>query len=556
MALRVQAVKSLSSILPRGAEGGTEFGRIVNLLLAHEARKQGINFTPINTSMGSYYGLDGFIYYESGKVGLLYKFFPSPLNSRRKSIIIDNIKQVAVNRKELMINRLILVTPDDFSAGGITWLESLQEELSLDFGLEHWGHTRLISLFMETPSLRQRYYPELVPKETEPQELTPPEGNLLLHLELQKIGSVEQMLLEPAHRLNVITGDNGLGKTFLLECAWWALSGEWAGIPAYPMEQFNPGDARLSYRVGGPHAPGPPVEASYDLKKRAWTPMILAPNSPSLLLYARIDGSFAAWDSSKNYNPDTPDSPQENDSFYSPLVFTKNDVWDGYETRTGGKSRVLLNGLIRDWITWQNKPDKYPFDILKQVLSHLSPPDMGPLEPDEPMRIPGDARDIPTLKHPYGRVPVHHVSASVRRIVSLAYLVVWLWWEHRAFSQLAFAEPLKNMVVLIDEIEAHLHPQWQRSILPALLKVREALAPNLHIQFIAATHSPLVMASMEPVFEEEKDKLFHLALKEGKGIHLEEMPFQRCGRVDSWLMSDVFQLRHARSMEAEKAISS
>ncbi|MCP4149184.1 MAG: ATP-binding protein, partial [bacterium] len=195
-----------------------------------------------------------------------------------------------------------------------------------------------------------------------------------------------------------------------------------------------------------------------------------------------------------------------------------------------------------------------PFEVLKQVLTHLSPPDMSPLEPDEPMRLPGDARDIPTLKHPYGRVSLLHVSAGVRRIVSLAYLMVWRWEEHKAFSKLAYHQPLQNMVVLIDEIEAHLHPQWQRSILPALLKVREALAPNLHIQFLAATHSPLVLASMEPVFEEQKDKLFHLALKEGKAIQLEEMPFPRCGRVDSWLMSDVFQLRHARSIEAEKAI--
>ena len=33
------------------------------------------------------------------------------------------------------------------------------------------------------------------------------------------IGPAKRLIFEPAKRLNLITGDNGLGKTFLLECA-------------------------------------------------------------------------------------------------------------------------------------------------------------------------------------------------------------------------------------------------------------------------------------------------------------------------------------------------
>ena len=51
-------------------------------------------------------------------------------------------------------------------------------------------------------------------------------------------------------------------------------------------------------------------------------------------------------------------------------------------------------------------------------------------------------------------------------------------------------------IVLIDEIETHLHPKWQREILPILTK----LFPN--IQFFVATHSPQIVASVnsESVF--------------------------------------------------------
>lgn len=46
-------------------------------------------------------------------------------------------------------------------------------------------------------------------------------------------------------------------------------------------------------------------------------------------------------------------------------------------------------------------------------------------------------------------------------------------------------------IVLIDEIEAHLHPNWQREIIPLLIQ----LFPN--IQFFITTHSPQILSSVE-----------------------------------------------------------
>ena len=47
-------------------------------------------------------------------------------------------------------------------------------------------------------------------------------------------------------------------------------------------------------------------------------------------------------------------------------------------------------------------------------------------------------------------------------------------------------------VVLIDEIELHLHPGWQRDIIPRL----ERTFPN--VQFIVTTHSPQVLSQLRP----------------------------------------------------------
>ena len=47
---------------------------------------------------------------------------------------------------------------------------------------------------------------------------------MLKQLDLHAVGPAEQMRMDFAPRLNLIAGDNGLGKSFLLDTAWWALT--------------------------------------------------------------------------------------------------------------------------------------------------------------------------------------------------------------------------------------------------------------------------------------------------------------------------------------------
>src|SRR5439155_13849070 len=145
------------------------------------------------------------------------------------------------------------------------------------------------------------------------------------------------------------------------------------------------------------------------------------------------------------------------------LLFTRDQVLHGLNSR--------IEGLLRDWVNWQQSQEADTFNTFKQVLRRLSPPDMMPLDPGEPVRVPGESRAIPTLRHNYGVVPFTNESAGVKRIVTIAYLLVWAWSEHQIYSALAKKAPQEKMVILIDEMEAHLHPKWQRVVLPALLDV-------------------------------------------------------------------------------------
>ncbi len=75
------------------------------------------------------------------------------------------------------------------------------------------------------------------------------QNSVLTLLQLDGIGPAKQLSFEPGDRLNVITGDNGLGKSFLLECMWFALSGPWAGFPAYPSEFDGKNEAKLMFHI-------------------------------------------------------------------------------------------------------------------------------------------------------------------------------------------------------------------------------------------------------------------------------------------------------------------
>jgi len=52
---------------------------------------------------------------------------------------------------------------------------------------------------------------------------------MLRSLNLEDLGPAPRVDIEFSDRLNVFTGDNGLGKSFLLDIAFWAVTGSWPG---------------------------------------------------------------------------------------------------------------------------------------------------------------------------------------------------------------------------------------------------------------------------------------------------------------------------------------
>ena len=360
-------------------------------------------------------------------------------------------------------------------------------------------------------------------------------GRSIQSIQIKDVGPSPSMAMAFGERLTVVTGDNGLGKSFLMDTAWWAATGVWAGREALPWSS-NP-RARPSIKFSLRGADGREIKggADFNASNQTWTTIHTGRGIEALSVFSRADGSFAIYDP---YRRGGRHALQVNN-------LTASEVWDG---RTG-----VIEGLIRDWVKWQRSPDQKSFDRFKAVLLRLSPEDLGDLRPGEPVRISDDTREIPTITHRYATVPITHASSGVRRVLTMAYLLIWSWEEHLFWANQSKQPPLRRMLTIVDELEAHLHPKWQRIVLPALMGVGDLLSAELAMQTITATHSPMILASLEGTFDPKTDLLYHL-VTDRASVKLEETTFTKYGDVSGWLTSPIFGLRHARSIEGERAI--
>lgn len=390
---------------------------------------------------------------------------------------------------------------------------------------------------------------------------------MIKRLKLHNIGPARDLEADFAQRLNLITGDNGLGKTFLLDACWYGLTKRtWADDkPFYPGPGAVKSDPpRIDYTVVGEAGKVAESHAEFQFSSQSWKGKQGRPSKPGLVIYARIDGGFSVWDPARNYWRDKDDdvdaeSVEDDTLTKQPKAyqFSKSEVWNGKPEHAS--DNIVSNGLIRDVESWRLKGNGV-FDLLQKVLEVLSTDEGGTLRIGEGVRVKvGDAREFPTLVLPYGNVPVTQAAAGMRRVLALAYLLVWAWEEHKRAAELIKEEPTRRLVLLFDEVEAHLHPKWQRVFLPAVLKVAQSLLLQDaadSVQIIATTHAPLVLGSVETLWDEDQDQLFDFDL-EGDQVKLEGIGFEKHGGAEHWLSSVSFDLPHnygSYSVDAQKAM--
>ena len=104
-------------------------------------------------------------------------------------------------------------------------------------------------------------------------------------------------------------------------------------------------------------------------------------------------------------------------------------------------------------------------------------------------------------------------------------------------------------IVIIDEIEQHLHPKWQKSIIRMLRNTWP------QVQFFAATHSPLVARSFRSIGNQSPHKHYHLRNSDdGGGVEAVSIPPMGGKRTDQILASEAFDYLIDDDPDAEEIL--
>ena len=130
---------------------------------------------------------------------------------------------------------------------------------------------------------------------------------MLRSLHLKGVGPVADLEATFGDRLNVLTGDNGLGKSFLLDICFWTLTGSWPGgrialPPTNKTRGLSSASPTITYHPIGKGGSTPKAKTvKFDPTSQSWIRPPGRPVMPGLVIYAAVDGGFGVWDPARNY---------------------------------------------------------------------------------------------------------------------------------------------------------------------------------------------------------------------------------------------------------------
>ncbi len=171
-------------------------------------------------------------------------------------------------------------------------------------------------------------------------------------------------------------------------------------------------------------------------------------------------------------------------------------------------------------------------EILKRILPEVEDIRIAPADEENP-------RPRAEFLTPYGWVRLSSLGLGYRTAIAWMVDLAVRLFQRYPNSEDPLAEPA---IVLVDEIDLHLHPKWQRNIMSFLTE----RFPNT--QFIVTAHSPLVVQAAQ-------NANIVLLRREGDRVVIDNNP----EIIDNWrvdqVLTSVFELPTARPASLEPLLS-
>ena len=315
----------------------------------------------------------------------------------------------------------------------------------------------------------------------------------------------EDISIEFAEGINLLIGNNGAGKTSLIEALSIALGTSFSLVNGIEEKDMGDETVRYVYKKDG--------DATHSFVRQfpqkiicelQWDKDDLYPIGLSRAGYSQLADEI-------DYGLSRRISDSLNDSKKKMPIFCLQKFdrdWkvymgkhallspNGMTLRLDGYKDCLLGGgieeVIQSWclkmsfLEYQKKHTVHEYQLFQNTIKKFMAI-MLDISDDIKIEysIETQGMEITIGEH---KDSIYNLSTGYRAILSmimeLAYRAAVLNPTMEDFSEL-------EGVVLIDEIDAHLHPKWQWKILDAMRQVFPC------VQFIIATHSPIVISSIK-----------------------------------------------------------
>ena len=330
---------------------------------------------------------------------------------------------------------------------------------------------------------------------------------LINKLEVCNFRKFESISVSFERQLTVLVGDNGVGKSTLIDAASIALGTLFQKIENAKAPGITPDDARGAVIKQGDMFD---VQSRYPVTIGA-DGIVLGKNVHSSRSLNTAKGRTTIADAAAVVDAGArlQKLVRSGETVVLPILarYRTDRLW----TRTEPKDQSLPNrtrgyegalqassndARMNAWFKsqsiweWQNRRDSALFSAVKKALASCF--DVAASTVDAMVDFDAELGQLvftySTADGSYHRDRIHSMSDGYRGTLSLfadiAYRMAML---NPALGDRVLETP---GVVMIDEIDLHLHPRWQARILEDLVRI----FPN--VQFIVTTHSPVVVASV------------------------------------------------------------